>query len=318
MSSSSLQLDRQGVNGGRLCSGHAPTQFNGDRGPGRIWPRNEAALAAKSHGPDTIDALAQMAGDKSVNAYFRLQAIDTLLSYGFGTPSVASIVRYEVDLILAKLGLPQRSKLRDKEGKPIFGRLGGFKPTVKNVQQIHQQPRDNDQLKQEAIDNLNPLVLAYSPGASLRDELNKLVTKQQISCSQTKADIEAMSTDLRTLHETWLEECKILEFMVAHVALQPDTADLPLSGPRSLPEKPDPSPSSIIDLEPEFDPTATCQPQEPCQLALNLWPDPTDPSDDTPCQELPEPCPVPCPDALGEPPQATPQALDPEPATHCP
>lgn len=121
---------------GRLLPGHSPgVRFReGNKySNGRPWPAHEIRKSALEKSPFAIDALVRIIEDDKKHIVFKIQACQILLQFGFGNPDIATLVRYEIDVILARLGLPPRSQLRDQQGQRIFTAKGGFIPSSKHV-----------------------------------------------------------------------------------------------------------------------------------------------------------------------------------------
>jgi hypothetical protein len=124
---------------GRLMPGNAPTnaakfqpgEWTGT--DGRPWLSDEERQLLRQISPKVINTALDILAMPLTpgTAYAKLSAIDTILSYAYGTPQIATLVRYEVDLIIEAYGLPPRNQLRGKDGHYLFGPQGGFKPSMR-------------------------------------------------------------------------------------------------------------------------------------------------------------------------------------------
>jgi hypothetical protein len=123
---------------GHLLPGQSPIGANhiykgepspGSEGRGRLWLSEEERKLIRELCPELIKVAFTLIQSPSVAPEYKIKAIDTILAYAYGTPQIATLVRYEVDLIIEAYGLPSRNQLVGKDGQKLFGNRGGFKPS---------------------------------------------------------------------------------------------------------------------------------------------------------------------------------------------
>jgi hypothetical protein len=119
---------------GQFATGHGfGKRFKkGDPSPnpnGRRYPVAIIRENARAHAEDAVSILLYIAQDKNETTDDRIRACEQVLAWAFGMPKVATMVAFEVDYILQRLGLPKRSELRDKDGLPLFGKGGAYIPS---------------------------------------------------------------------------------------------------------------------------------------------------------------------------------------------
>jgi hypothetical protein len=139
---------------------------------GRIWLSEQERETFRRISPKAInnalDILAMPLTPET--AGHKLQAIDLILKYAYGTPQIATLVRYEVGLICEAYNLPSYNQLQDKDGNKLFGRQGGFKPsqTYKSawdrqeaIKRIRAKHQEEDAALQDADADKPPEVRIY-------------------------------------------------------------------------------------------------------------------------------------------------------------
>jgi hypothetical protein len=113
---------------------------------GRGWLPDSQLQAIRDVCSHVVNQAVDLIGDKAAPANARVEAMELVLNYAFGTPQIAMLVRYEVDLIIERLGLPPRGSLFGKDGNRVFSPVGGYKPSF-NIRSSLERNRILDKIR---------------------------------------------------------------------------------------------------------------------------------------------------------------------------
>jgi hypothetical protein len=199
----------------------------------------------------------------------RIKAIELILNYAYGTPGIATIVKYEIDIIIKEYGLPPRHKLVDRSGNKLFKSHGQYKPStdlsssLKRHQFIERMEeaylRDDDEVQNDASSKLHPTITTYDPPLKPKSEALKRLTAEQKRVDQMKSQIRQAEHDLKEMKDIYDEANKTLTAMrQAYMNMPPDP-------PPQQPAPKDPTPQAMAQEPPDMTPEPIIQQPPPSQ-----------------------------------------------------
>jgi hypothetical protein len=186
-------------------------------GPWLPEPQRQAIRDVCSH---TINRAVDLIGDKTAPALARIKAMELILNYAYGMPGIATIVKYEVELIIKEYGLPPRHKLVDRHGNRLFKSHGQYKPSadfrssLKRHQFIERMEqaylRDDEEVEADAGSKLHPTLTTYEPPLRPKSEALKRLTAEQERVDHMKSEIRQAVHDLQEMKDIYEEANKTL------------------------------------------------------------------------------------------------------------
>lgn len=226
---------------GGLAPGYSSspaTKISPDNNPGqgRPWLTEQERELLRAICPTAINHALVLIEHHLTPPDVKIQAIGLILSYAYGTPQIATIVNYEVDLICKEYGLPRRTKLTDRHGNRLFGGQGGFKPSFNNklsgerVKFIERMEaailREQQDLDAEAANKLRPPVTTYTPPLRPKELALKNLAAEQERVDRMKDEIRQAEYDLQEMKDIHEEADKTLRAMRdAYIAMPPDPVE---------------------------------------------------------------------------------------------
>jgi hypothetical protein len=189
---------------------------------GRLWGDPKARAVLQERAPKVIQRACQLIDDDKAPASDRVKAMELILAFGFGRPQVATIVKYEIDLIIKEYGLPPRHQLVDRYGNHLFKTRGQYKPSG-DWRYALQRQQFIERMERQERGGQEPTVTTYEVPLRPKTEMLKRLTAEQARVDKMKTEIQAADAELREMREIYKEaETNLLQLRQRYMDMAPD------------------------------------------------------------------------------------------------